>query len=326
MTPQKTKIWSTGSYLPKHIVKNEELTQFSPAMLPLIREKTGVLERRYADAAECTSDLAVQAARVALARAACGPLEIDCIILATSTPDRPQPATATRVQHKLGAKNAFAFDVNSVCSGGVYALGIADSFIRSGFCSNVLVVAAEVYSRILNPRDFATAPYFGDGAGAVLLSCAKGSGELLHTLLKTDGSGSELIQVAAGGSMKPISVARDVDACFKMKGKEVFEFAVTKGTEVVNNLLANAGVGLEEVRCIITHQANINIIRELSARLGISIERFYVNLEKYGNTAAASTLIAMDEAITIGRIQSGEYLVVVAFGGGLSWGATLIKL
>lgn len=320
-----SRIQATGQYLPAKVVRNEDFTQFPANALPLIAAKTGILERRYAQEGECTSDLATCAARQCLAKANFPAHSLDGIILSTSSPDRLQPATATRVQDKLGARRAFAFDVNAVCSGALYALSIGDAMIRSGSCGNMLVIAAEVYSRFLNPRDFSTTPYFGDGAGAVLLM-ASGSPGILASILHTDGAGADLIQVPGGGSMLPAAkVSRPSDLYFTMHGKEVFEFAVQKGAESISEILQKTGRQLDAVRLIIPHQANENIIRAIAGELGAGYEKFLVNLDRYGNTASASVLIGLNEALESGKLAAGDLGILVAFGGGLCWASMVIQ-
>ncbi len=324
----RSKIVSTGSYVPENVVANDELTNFPKISIPLIEQKTGVKVRRFAEENQSTSDLAFLAAKSCLEKAPIKPCEIEAIILATSSPDRIQPATATRVQHLIGAINAFAFDINSVCSGGIFALYGADSMIRAGFCKNVLVVGAEIYSRYLNPKDFSTYPYFGDGAGAVLLSAASGMDSgIIHSILHSDGSGADTIQVPGGGTMLPgYRIKNHNDFYFRMYGKQVYEFAINKGVEVVNEILTVTGIRKEQIKFIIPHQANINIIKELSARLDFDYDKFVVNVDKYGNTAAASTLIGLDELIKSKKAASNDLIMLVVFGGGLSWGTTLIRL
>ncbi len=323
----RSAIISTGRFVPDNIINNADLKQFRSDLLPLIEQKTGVKSRRFADDTQCTSDLAIIAARRCLEKANIDPAEIEAIILATSSPDRVQPATATRVQNEISAKKAFAFDINSVCSGGVFSLHLADSLIRSGFCKHVLVVAAEIYSRILNPSDFSTFPYFGDGAGAVLLSSQKENDSgIIKSLLKTNGSGADLIQIPAGGTMLPYqNIKNSREIYFKMVGREVFEFAVNKGSEIIQELLLETGIDKAQIRYIIPHQANLRIIKELSIRTNIDESRFVMNLDKYGNTAGASVLIGLDELIDSRQVREGDLLLLVAFGGGLSWGATLIR-
>ncbi len=318
---------STGSHLPEKIVLNEQLVQFPATSLPRIAEKTGVLSRRHSSEEQCTSDLGVEAARVCLDKIGFPAEEVQGIILSTSSPDRIQPATATRVQHELGAHRAFAFDINSVCSGGVFGLSIADSLIKSGKYENLLFVAAEMYSKILNKQDFSTYPYFGDGAGAVLLTAGNSNRGVLHSCLRTDGSGCDTVCVPAGGTMQPFDrMTNPKSAYFKMKGKTVFEFAVSKGSEVIFELAGESCIKVKEIDHFITHQANINIVHGIAERIGMPVEKFIVNLDRYGNTASASVLIALDEAISSGTVHEGDLVAMVAFGGGLSWGGNLIRV
>lgn len=319
---------STGSYLPERVVPNAALTQFPAATLPMIAEKTGISARRYAADDESTSDLGAKAARLCLERAGVVPEDVDVLILATSSPDRIQPATATRVQELLGARNAYAFDVGSVCSGAVFALHLADSLVKSGGAERVLVVASELYSRShLNHRDFSTCACLGDGAGAVLVGAGRPGHGIVATRLHTDGSGADLIQVPAGGTMLPYAkMERPQDAYFMMRGKDVQDFVITQGSAVVDELLEATGVDRRDVAFVVPHQANINVLQGLAERLGIDFSKFVVTLDRYGNTAGASVLIAFDDLVTSGRVQPGALVVLVVFGGGLSWAATLIRI
>jgi 3-oxoacyl-[acyl-carrier-protein] synthase III len=321
-------IASTGSYLPEKIIPNEDLRQFSREAQSLIGKKTGVLARRHAGENQCTSDLALEAVRNCLGKINFLPADVEGIILSTSSPDRIQPATATRVQHLLGAKRSFAFDINSVCSGSVYGLHLADVLLKSGQYGNILFVAAEVYSRFLNSKDFSTFPYFGDGAGAVLLQgTADFSRGILHSCLATDGGSSETICIPGGGTMVPYEkMTTPRMAYFRMKGEDVLSFTLAKGPEIIRQVVAAGGINLDEVKCFLCHQANINILHGLAADLGVPAERFYANLDRYGNTASASVLIALDEARKEGVVGKGDLVVTAAFGGGLSWGANLIRL
>jgi 3-oxoacyl-[acyl-carrier-protein] synthase-3 len=325
---KNASIASTGIFLPSETLHNEDLDQFSPDAKLMISGKTGIFSRRKASESECTSDLAVKAARNCLEKIGFPSERIDGIVVSTSSPDRIQPATATRVQNLLGACSAFAFDINSVCSGSVYGIALSDSLIKTGLCSNVLFIAAEMYSRILDGQDFSTYPFFGDGAGAVLFQASTHSRSgVLHSCLKTDGSGSEVICVPAGGTMMPIPRMTDPSAAyFKMKGKAVYQFAVNRGTEVINQLMEGAKISKEDVSCFICHQANIHILMNIAERLNVSRELFFVNLFRYGNLASASVLVALDEAICGGEISKGDLIVTAAYGGGLSWGANLIQL
>jgi 3-oxoacyl-[acyl-carrier-protein] synthase III len=239
-----------------------------------------------------------------------------------------QPATAARVQHIIGAKKAFAFDINSVCSGSTFGIAVADALIKSGYCENILLVASEVYSKIMNRKDFSSYPFFGDGAGAVLFQAGDTSAEgVLHSCLRTDGSGSDTISVPAGGTMLPFAKMTNTrSAFFKMKGIDVFNFAVDKGSEIILQLLKDADVDINDIKCFVCHQANANIIHKIAGILAVSADRFFMNLSSYGNTAAASVLIALDEAISKDVLAKGDLIVTVSFGGGLSWGANLIRI
>lgn len=320
-------IQATGSYVPDHAVHNEALNQYPATSKLLISQKTGVFCRRHAAKEQCTSDLALEAARRCIAQISFPADNIDAIILSTSSPDRMQPATATRLQHLLGAVNAYAFDINSVCSGSTYGIAVSQAMIRSGACTHLLFVAAEAYSRILNPNDFSTYPFFGDGAGAMLFGADETRDGVMASVLGTDGGGSDTICVPGGGTMLPFSAISDAkSAYFRMKGRDVFAFATTKGTEAINCLLAKTGLTTDRIKCFICHQANAHIILDIAKQLNVSEEKFYMNLFRYGNTASASVLIALDEARNNHIVSSGDLVVTAAFGGGLSWGANLIRL
>ncbi|HWA24562.1 MAG TPA: beta-ketoacyl-ACP synthase III [Lacunisphaera sp.] len=323
------KISAGGAYVPSRIVPNDKLEQFPKTALPLIEAKTGVKQRHYAGLGEFTSDLGARAAGLCLERAGLPAAEVEMIILATSTPDRPMPATATRIQHLLSATKACAFDLNSVCAGAVYGIGLADAMIRSGQHRNVLVIAAEIYSRILNPADFSTFPYFGDGAGALLLTRTgdEAGPRVLHTLLGSDGSGADVIQIPVGGSMRPYRPGEPPKDCyFTMNGRSVFDFAVGKGIEIIKNTLEATGVDKSRIAHVVVHQANINILRKIAEGIEIPLDRFSINLDRYGNTAAASVMLCLDELLVAGHAKPGDLVVVTAFGGGLSWGCSLIRL
>ena len=326
--PLVTRIAATGSYLPERIVPNEALTQFPASTLPLIAEKTGIAARRYAADDELTSDLGAKAARQCLERAGVAADELDVIVLATSSPDRIQPATATRVQELIGARRAYAFDLGSVCSGAVFALHVADSLVRSGGARRVLVVASELYSRYhLNPRDFSTCACLGDGAAAMLVEAGDRGPTVVGTRLHTDGSGADLIQVPAGGTMMPYAkMERPQDVHFMMRGKDVQEFVLAQGTAVVEELLLAHGVDRGDVAFVVPHQANKGVLEGLAERLKIDFSKFVITLDRYGNTAGASVLIAFDELMSSGRVSAGDLVVLVVFGGGLSWAATLIRV
>jgi 3-oxoacyl-[acyl-carrier-protein] synthase III len=320
-------IYSTGSYLPETVVFNEELTQFPDTSIVRIAQKTGVLSRRIASEDQCTSDLGIAAALNCLEKVNFPIEQLEGIVVSTSSPDRVQPPTATRIQGALGARDAFAFDINSVCSGSIYGISMVDSLITSGKYDNILFIAAEMYSRILNPQDFGTLPYFGDGAGAILFQAGDSNRGVAHSCLGTDGHLCETVGVPGGGSMIPFEkMSSSRLAYLRMNGRAIKEFAMHRGPEVVIKLAEQAGISLDDVDCCICHQANINIIHEISSKVGIPLEKFYINLYHYGNTASASVLIALDEAISKGVIHQGDLVLMVSFGGGLSWGATLVRI
>jgi 3-oxoacyl-[acyl-carrier-protein] synthase-3 len=320
-------IKGTGSYLPEGTIHNEALDQFSKTAKLIISQKTGVFCRHHASPEQCTSDIAFKAAEKCLQRSDFPPQKVEAIILSTSSPDRIQPATATRLQHLLKAVNAFAFDINSVCSGSTYGIALAQSLIRSGMCTNVLFVASEIYSKILDPKDFSTFPYFGDGAGAILFTAASGQTGVLDSILHTDGSSSNTICIPGGGTMMPYEQIPDAKAIyFQMKGRQVYEFAVSKGAEVIRHLIEKARLSIDDIQCFICHQANVNIILNIANELGVPEDKFYMNMFRYGNTASASVPIALDEAINRGIATRGDKIITAAFGGGLSWGANLIQL
>jgi 3-oxoacyl-[acyl-carrier-protein] synthase III len=320
-------VTTTGSYVPEQNIHNDALDQFpKPAQL-LISQKTGVFCRRHADTDQCTSDLALAAAQRCLERIDFPAANVEAIMLSTSSPDRMQPATATRLQYLLGANKAFAFDINSVCSGSTYGIALAQALIKSGMCANVLFIAAELYSKILNPQDFSTFPFFGDGAGAILFTADGTGGGVLHSILGTDGSGNDTICVPGGGTMLPFNRMKDTkSAFFQMKGRDVFQFAVARGTEIISRLMDEAGVCTDQIKCIICHQANAHIILKIAETLKIQEDKFFMNIFRYGNTASASVLIALDEAINRKIVRAGDIVVTASFGGGLSWGANLIQL
>ncbi|MEJ2154168.1 MAG: ketoacyl-ACP synthase III [Desulfobacteraceae bacterium] len=320
-------ITGTGSYLPEGVIHNEALDQFPKTAKLIISQKTGVFCRHHADSDQCTSDLAFQAAKQCLERSDFPPGKVEAIILSTSSPDRIQPATATRLQHLLQATRSFAFDINSVCSGSTYGIALSRALIRSGTCTNVLFVASEIYSKILNHKDFATFPYFGDGAGAILFTASDHDEGVLASILRTDGSRNDTICIPGGGTMMPFETIPDAKAIyFQMKGREVYNFAVQKGTEVIEDLMKKTNQHLDAVQCFICHQANVNIILNIAENLGIAEEKFYMNMFCYGNTASASIPIALDEVIQRHIVAKGDLVVTAAFGGGLSWGANLIQI
>lgn len=323
----RSRISGTGSYLPATILTNEEIEKKVKTSSQWIIERTGIRERRVADESEATSDLAGKAAEKALEAAGISAGDLDLILVATSTPDMFFPSTACIVQSYLQAGHAAAFDINAACSGFLYALSIADQYIRGGTAENILVIGSEVMSRIIDWSDRNTCVLFGDGAGAVILSGTKEEEGILSTHLHSDGKLWDLIQVPGGGSRIPPSQAMlDAGLPFiKMKGNETFKVAVRTLEEAVLETLKANGIQASEISLLIPHQANVRIIRAVAQRLGFSMDKVMVNVERYGNTSAASIPIALDEAVRTGRIHKGDLILFEAFGAGLTWASALIR-
>lgn len=322
------EILGTGGHVPGRVIPNSHFDYLVDDAEEWIRSRTGIRERRFAEEGESTSDLATEAALLALENADLDPRELDCIIVATSTPDMILPATACMVQKNIGAQNAFAFDMNAVCSSFIYGMDVADSLIRSGKYRKVLLIGADTYSKILDFDDKGSAPLFGDGAGAVILGATVSGKGIQHSMMQSDGKGWELIQVPSSGSRKPISAESIAlkENTFKMAGKSVFTFATDVIPRIINELASRGGVQPGEIDHIIPHQANVRIIDFISRKTGIPKEKFLLNLDHYGNTAAASVGLALDENRRNGVIKSGDLVLMMGFGGGLSWGGVLVRV
>ncbi len=322
------KIIGSGIGIPDRVVGNDFFSYLIDDADEWISSRTGIRERRFALPEESTSDLSVRAAKAAIADAGITPEDIDCIVVGTSTPDMILPATACMVQKEIGAKNAFAFDLNSVCGSFVFSMDTADSFIRSGKARTALVIGADTYSKILDFQDKTTCPLFGDGAAAVILQSSDDpSTGILQTFIKTDGNGWPLIQVPSSGSRKPIT-AETIAAkenTFFMSGKPVYVFATSAIPELIQTVCSKAGISPADLDWLIPHQANLRIIDSVSKKHHIPKEKFLVNLQKYGNTAAASVGLALNEFRQDGTIKPGQLVLVMGFGGGLSWGGLLIR-
>lgn len=322
-----SRVIATGGFVPAQVVANSHFEYLVEGADEWIRSRTGIRERRFATESESTADLATAAAKDALQKGKVDPASLDCIIVATSTPDMILPATACMVQKNIGAPNAFAFDMNAVCSSFIYGVETADNFIRSGKYQRVMVIGADTYSKILDMQDKTTCPLFGDGAGAVILEATQEKKGILNTLIKSDGNGWELIQVPSSGSRKPIT-AETIAAkenTFKMAGKSVFVFATDVIPQIIEVVTAKAGIRPDQLDYIIPHQANVRIIDFISKKTGIAKDRFLLNLDRYGNTAAASVGLALDENVANGTIKPGHLVLIMGFGGGLSWGGILIQ-
>jgi 3-oxoacyl-[acyl-carrier-protein] synthase-3 len=312
-----------GSYVPPRVMTNEDWAGLVETSDEWITTKTGIKERRIADLETCTSDLAVLACQQAIEEAGLSPNDIDMLILATSSPDVPLSSTAGITQHKLGCTKSAAFDINAVCAGWVHALDIGSRYAGTPGYDNVLVVGAEVYSRILNWEDRGTCVLFGDGAGAAVLSEVEEGRGLLGSWMKSDGSGSGVIEIPAGGVRTPIpsSGFAEGDQYFQMDGRAVWRFAIEAFPQAVRGVLDRVGKDLSEVDLIIPHQANLRIVEAGMENLGLPMEKTFTNLERYGNTAGASVPIALREAVENGVLSRGDLVVTAAFGGGLAWGA-----
>ena len=324
---RRSVILGTGSELPSKVVTNHDLEKMVETSDEWITVRTGIKERRVLEEGKGNADMAFRAAQRALKDAQMQATELDAIIMGTVTPDYPFPSSACVLEDMLGARNVFSFDVGAACSGFLNALSVADSFIRTGQINNALVVGSDALSRLLNWQDRGTCILFGDGAGAVVLGASRNGSGILSTRLRTDGSYVRTLYVPAGGSLKPATpetVQRN-EHTITMNGKEVFKIAVRSMEEISRQALAEADVPVSQVSLVIPHQANRRIIVALAERLGISMDRVMVNVDKYGNTSAASIPVALDEAKRQGRIKSGDIVLLNAFGAGFAWGAAVIK-
>lgn len=324
---RRSVILGTGSELPSKVVTNHDLEKMVETSDEWITVRTGIKERRVLEEGKGNADMAFRAAQRALKDAQIEATDLDAIIMGTVTPDYVFPSSACVLEDMLGARNVFSFDVGAACSGFLNALSVADSFIRTGQINNALVVGSDALSRLLNWQDRGTCILFGDGAGAVVLGASENGSGILSTRLRTDGSYVKTLYVPAGGSLKPATpeTVRRNEHTITMNGKEVFKIAVRSMEEISRQALAEADVPVSQVSLVIPHQANRRIIVALAERLGIPMERVMVNLEKYGNTSAASIPVALDEAKRQGRIKPGDIVLLNAFGAGFAWGAAVIK-
>ncbi len=324
-----SKIIGLGMFAPAKILTNEELEKIVDTSDAWITERTGIKERRIAEAGTPNSDVALEASRRALAEAGVAPSDLDIIIVGTCTPDMPLPSTACFLQMKLGASRAFAVDMNAACSGFLYSLSTADALIRAGRGKKALVLGSEVLSTVTDFTDRATCILFGDGAGAAVLSECPDDGEgILSCHLHSDGNLWELIHAPGGGSLHPYSPeTADVwKHAIKMLGNETFKQAVTRMVEVSREALEHNGIDVSEVTLFVPHQANLRIITAVGKRLGIDDGKVYMNLARYGNTSAASIPIALAEARAQGRLKKGDLVLLAAFGSGLTWGSALVRM
>ena len=317
------RIAGTGSSLPDRIVTNSELAESVDTSDSWIRERTGIRQRHIVDEAESTCDLAERASRNALDAAGIDSSTLDLVVVGTTTPDRIYPSTACRLQARLGAGECPAFDVQAVCTGFIYALGVAEKFFRAGGVRRALVVGADTHSRLLDWSDRGTCVLFGDGAGAVVLESAERPG-VMSTHLHADGRYEPLLYVD-GGTPRGAGRIADGGAYTRMQGNEVFKVAVRTLRRIVDETLAANRMDRADVDWLIPHQANIRIIEATARKLGMSMDRVIVTVADHGNTSAASVPLALDAAVRDGRVQRGQVLLLEAFGGGFTWGSALIR-
>ena len=323
-------ITGTGAYLPENILTNFDLEKMVDTSDEWIRQRTGIVERRIAEDDIATSDLSVNAARLAIKRAQIDPLDIEMILVATVTPDSFFPSTACYVQKGIGAKNASAMDISAACAGFLYGLDLANGLIISGQYDTILVVGGEVFNNIVDWNDRNTCVLFGDGAGAAIVQATDEPRGIISSYIGSDGDYADidLLGIPAGGSRMPVT-AEVIDQNLnkiKMNGREVFKLGVRLMPEAAGRALKKANVSVDDIDLLIPHQANLRIIEAVGQRLGVPREKVYVNVDKYGNTSAATVIIALDEAIQQGRAKPGDLILLVTFGAGLTWGGTLLRL
>ena len=326
-----SSIIGTGSYMPEKVLTNEDLSKIVDTSDEWITTRTGIRERRIAAEGQATSDMAAEAARRALADAGITAEEVNLIVVATVTPDMFFPSTACFVQKKIGASNAVCFDISAACSGFLYALQVARHFINTGNRTTALVIGAEKLSSLINWQDRNTCVLFGDGAGAVVIRRAEeetdAPGRVLSTVMGSDGNLADLLKVPGGGSACPITAENALSRpnTIHMEGRETFKHAVTRMCQASEQALEMAGLKKEDITLIIPHQANLRIIQAIADRLGLPHDKAFINLDKYGNTSAATIPVALDEANRAGRLKRGDILLLVAFGGGFTWASSVVR-
>jgi len=322
------KLTGTGSYLPEKILTNSDLEKIVETSDEWITERTGIKERRIADKGIATSDLAAEAAKRAIADAKIDPNEIDLIIVATVTPDMIFPSTACLVQKKIGLKKAACFDIEAACTGFIYGLACARGMLSAGDFNTCLLIGAETLSRVTDWQDRNTCVLFGDGAGAAILKRTEEESDILAIHLDADGTYSKILEIPAGGSMTPASeeTVKNRMHFMKMDGKEVFKLAVIKMMKAAQKALEKCHKKPEDLAFLIPHQANMRIINALIERMKLPKEKVYINLDRYGNISAATTIIALDEIRKQNKLKPGDIVELVAFGGGLTWGAAVIRV
>ncbi|RKX42895.1 MAG: 3-oxoacyl-ACP synthase [Verrucomicrobia bacterium] len=327
MEPTRTvSIIGTGSYVPEKVLTNHDLEKIVDTTDEWIHSRTGMRERHIAATDQATSDLGTEAAKAALADAGISAEEVDLLVVATLSPDMFFPSTACFVQEKIGAKNAFCYDLGAACSGFLFALDNAKNQIASGAVKTALVIGAEKMSTFIDWEDRSTCILFGDGAGAAVLQAGGEGRGIMKSVMGSDGSLADLLWTPGGGSRNPATheMIDQRQQYLKMQGREVFKHAVVRMTEAVVQALEKNNVGVDDIKCFIPHQANIRIIGSIAKRLGIA-DRIYTNVEKYANTSSAALAIALDESVKDGTIQQGDLVALTVFGGGFTWGANVLE-
>jgi len=321
------EIAALGAYLPEKVLTNDDLSRMVDTSDEWIFSRTGIRERRLAAPEEATSDLAIAAARQALESAAMAPEELDAILVATCTPDYLFPATGCLVQAAVGATNAMACDVEAACSGFLFALSWGAGAVATGMARNVMVIGAEALSRFTDYTDRRSCILFGDGAGAAILRPSQEGGEVLYMEMGSDGSWPDILLVRAGGSRIPPSreTVEQRQHYMHLQGRDVFRLAVGKLTELIQKLPERAGVALEDIKMVIPHQSNVRIIKSAFERTGLDLAKAYMNIDRVGNTSAASIPLAMTEAVAKGELERGDLVLFLAFGGGITWASVLVR-
>ena len=324
---QRASITGIGSYLPNKVLTNYDLEKMVDTSNDWIIQRTGIKERRIVENGVTTSDIATQASLRAMEDAGVSPKDLDMIITSTITPDHIFPSTSCYIQQKIGATRACAFDILAACAGFIYALSIGQSFINSGAMKTVLVVGAECLSKITDYTDRATCVLFGDGAGAVIIQRDPVKHKILSSILAADGSEADVLIMPGGGARNPASLESVQQRLhyIQFRGKEVFKLAINNITNLILETTRENGLTLDDIDLIIPHQSNLRIIEATMEKLGLPMEKAFVNIDKYGNTSSASVPIAIDEARKEGRLRKGNIVMLVAFGGGLTWGSSVIR-
>lgn len=324
---QRASITGIGSYLPGKVLTNYDLEKMVDTSDEWIIQRTGIKERRIIENGQITSDLGTQASLRAMEDAGVSPNDLDMIITSTITPDHIFPSTSCFIQQKLGATRASAFDILAACAGFIYALSIGQSFVNSGAMETVLVVGAECLSTITDYTDRATCVLFGDGAGAVVIQKSSTKHEILSTSLAADGSQADVLIMPGGGAKTPASIESVQQRMhyIQFRGKEVFKLAINNITNLILETVTKNDLTINDIDLIIPHQSNLRIIEATMEKLGLPKEKAFVNIDKYGNTSSASIPIAIDEARKEGRLSKGDIVMLVAFGGGLTWGSSVIR-